>query len=96
LLQFPMSLPYKGSQHSTCQISYPFSDVSVVPENPSISEAIVHTSQQIFLWSEGHPLPSVHNCLFNIFAATIRIWRQSPLSATWGCAVPCHCDKGPT
>jgi hypothetical protein len=24
---------------------------------------------------EGHPLSPVRNCLFNIFAATIRIWR---------------------
>jgi hypothetical protein len=31
---------------------------------------------------EGHPLSAVRNCLFNIFAATLHIWRPSPLSAT--------------
>jgi hypothetical protein len=37
---------------------------------------------------EDHPLSSVRNCLFNIFAATLHIWRASPPSATWGRAMP--------
>jgi hypothetical protein len=28
---------------------------------------------------EGHPLSAVRDCLFNIFAATLHIWRPSPL-----------------
>jgi hypothetical protein len=31
---------------------------------------------------EGHPLLAVLDCLFNIFAATLHIWRPSPPSAT--------------
>jgi hypothetical protein len=30
----------------------------------------------------GHPLSAVHDCLFNIFAATLHNWRPSPPSAT--------------
>jgi hypothetical protein len=37
---------------------------------------------------EDHPLSAVRDCLFNIFAATLHIWRPSPLSATWGRAMP--------
>jgi hypothetical protein len=36
-----------------------------------------------------HPLSAVHGCLFNIFAATLHIWRPSSLSTTQGCAMPC-------
>jgi hypothetical protein len=36
---------------------------------------------------EGHPLSAVRVCLFNIFTATLRIWRPSTLSATWGRAM---------
>jgi hypothetical protein len=31
---------------------------------------------------EDHPLSVVCDCLFNTFAATLHIWRSSPLSAT--------------
>jgi hypothetical protein len=37
---------------------------------------------------EGHPLSAVRDILFNIFAATLHIWRPSPPSATCECAVP--------
>jgi hypothetical protein len=37
---------------------------------------------------EDHPLSAVHDCLFNIFAATLHIWRPFPPSATWGRAMP--------
>jgi hypothetical protein len=37
---------------------------------------------------EGHPLSAVRDCLFNILAATLHIWRPSPPSATWGRAMP--------
>jgi hypothetical protein len=37
---------------------------------------------------EGHPLSAVRDCLFNIFAATLHIWRPSPPSATWGRVMP--------
>jgi hypothetical protein len=37
---------------------------------------------------EDHPLSAVCDCLFNIFAATLHIWRPSPLSATRGRAMP--------
>jgi hypothetical protein len=40
-------------------------------------------------------LLAVCNCLFSIFATALHIWRLSPPSTTWGCAMPCHCDKGP-
>jgi hypothetical protein len=38
---------------------------------------------------EDRPLSAVHDCLFNMFAATIHMWRPSPPSATWGRAMPC-------
>jgi hypothetical protein len=31
---------------------------------------------------EGHPLSAVRDCLFNIFAVTLHVWRHSPPSAT--------------
>jgi hypothetical protein len=37
---------------------------------------------------EGHPLSAVRDCLLNIFAATLHIWRPSTPSATWGRAMP--------
>jgi hypothetical protein len=37
---------------------------------------------------EDHPISAVRDCLFNIFAATLHIWRPSPLSATRGRAMP--------
>jgi hypothetical protein len=36
---------------------------------------------------EDHHLSAVRDCLFNIFAATLRTWRLSPPSATWGRAM---------
>jgi hypothetical protein len=36
---------------------------------------------------EDHPLLTVRDCLFNLFAATLHIWRPSP-SATWRHAMP--------
>jgi hypothetical protein len=69
-----------------------------MPENPSISEALVNNSQHIQMFTvgvvssrpilkvEGHPLSAVRDCLFNIFAATLHIWRPSP--ATRGRAMP--------
>jgi hypothetical protein len=35
-----------------------------------------------------HPLSVVRDCLCNIFAAILHIWRPSPPSATWGRAMP--------
>jgi hypothetical protein len=35
-----------------------------------------------------HPLSVARDCLFNIFSATLHIWRPSPPSATWGRAMP--------
>jgi len=43
---------------------------------------------------EYQSLRTVRDCLFNIFAATLHIWRQSSSSATRGCAVPWW--RGPT
>jgi hypothetical protein len=42
----------------------------------------------------GPPLSAVCNCLFNIFAATVRIQRLPPSCASWGSAIPCW--QGPT
>jgi hypothetical protein len=43
---------------------------------------------------EDHPLSAVRDCLFNIFAATLRIWRPplNPLPED----APCRGDKGTT
>jgi hypothetical protein len=37
---------------------------------------------------EDHPLTAVRDCLYNIFAATLHIWRPSPPTATWGLTMP--------
>jgi hypothetical protein len=37
---------------------------------------------------EDHPLSAGRDCLFNIFAATLHIWRLLPPSASWGRAMP--------
>jgi hypothetical protein len=37
---------------------------------------------------EDNPLSAVRDCLFNIFAATVHIWRPFPPSSTWGRATP--------
>ena len=37
---------------------------------------------------------AVHDCLFNIFAASLHIWRPTPPSAIRGDA-PCHGDRNP-
>jgi hypothetical protein len=37
---------------------------------------------------EDHPLSALHECLFDIFTATLHTWRSSPLSATWGLTRP--------
>jgi len=37
---------------------------------------------------EDYPLSAIRNCLFNIFGATIKVWRPSPPSATWGRTMP--------
>jgi hypothetical protein len=42
---------------------------------------------------EGHPLLAVRNCLFNVFAATLHIWR--PFLHPQPKDVPCRGD-GPT
>jgi hypothetical protein len=36
---------------------------------------------------EDLSLSTVHDCLFSIFVANLNIWRPSPPSATWGCAM---------
>jgi len=43
---------------------------------------------------ECHPLPALRDCLFNIFAAILRIWRPSLHLQSEDS--PCHGDKGPT
>jgi hypothetical protein len=37
---------------------------------------------------QDHPLSVSRDCVFNIFAATIHIWRLSLSSPTWGHAMP--------
>jgi hypothetical protein len=31
---------------------------------------------------EDHPFSAVHDCIFNVFKATLHVWRASPPSAT--------------
>jgi hypothetical protein len=58
----------------------------------------LHNNLGVLLWEvvsphptpklEDHPLSAVRDCLFNIFAATLHIWRPSPASVTWGRTMP--------
>jgi hypothetical protein len=69
-------------------------------KNPSWSEAVWYVSQQVIVFTvvgcypsrpttklEDHPVSAVRDCLFNIFAATLYIWRPFPASATGGRAM---------
>jgi hypothetical protein len=79
------------------QISYIFSVAYVITKNPSKSEAFCNILKQAASYSEeflapcptpkleDHTLLVAHNCLFNIFTASLHIWRPSPPSATTGC-----------
>jgi hypothetical protein len=51
---------------------------------PEADESSLHPHLQ------KHPLSAVRDCLFNIFPATLHIWRPSPPSATWGGAMTIH------
>jgi hypothetical protein len=42
---------------------------------------------------EDHPLSAVRDCLFNIFAATLHIWR--PFLHPQAEDAPCRGDRGP-
>jgi len=42
---------------------------------------------------EVHPLSAVRDCMFNIFAATLRIWR--PFLRPQPEDAPCRCDRNP-
>jgi len=65
-----------------------------------------HFVRKYFFYGEGllapHPtsklednlLPAVRDCLFNIFAATLRTWKPSPHPQPED--APCRGDKGPT
>jgi hypothetical protein len=77
-----------------------------VPHAPPISSYFETFRNTLLFYGEGllvpcpkpklddHPLSAVRDCLFNIFVATLRIWRPSlhpqPEDAR------CHGDKGPT
>jgi hypothetical protein len=37
---------------------------------------------------EDHPLSPLRDCSFNMFVATLHIWKPCPPSATWGPAMP--------
>ena len=68
----------------------------VVPNYPSGSEALCDISEHPCFYSvrllasrqtpklEDHSWSAVHDCLFNIFAANLHIWRPTPPSATQG------------
>jgi hypothetical protein len=43
--------------------------------------------------ARGLPLSAVRDCLFNIFAAILRIWR--PVLHRWFEDAPCCCDRDP-
>jgi hypothetical protein len=42
---------------------------------------------------EDHPLSTVHDCLFNVFAANLHNWR--PSLYLWPEDAPCCGDRGP-
>ena len=52
-------------------------------EHPCFYSVILLASRQT-LKLEDHCCSAVHDCLFNIFAANLLIWRPTPLSATQG------------
>jgi hypothetical protein len=69
-------------------------------KKPSKSEDLCDVSLQVYFYGNelitpsptpqpvDCPLPAVRDCLFNIFAAALHIWRPSPPSATWGRPMP--------
>jgi len=74
--------------------SLPFS------KEPTKSEALCNISQEVFFYDDemlarrptpklkDNPLSVGRDCLFDIFVATLHIWRPYPPSTTRGRAVP--------
>jgi hypothetical protein len=101
------NLPYTYFWHSTFQISCPVSFAYAhYPKNQSMSEASCEFCNKIIFYGEellaprpipkleDHPLSAVHDCLFNIFAATFHIWKLFPPSATiytWSTSTKQNC-----
>ena len=69
----PHSLGLSNSSEALCDVS----------EHPCFySERLLASRQTTKL--EDHSWSAVHECLFNIFATNIHIWRPTPPSATQG------------
>jgi hypothetical protein len=92
LLQFSMNLPRAKSHiHFRC--------LSRARESVHFRGGCKYLATYIFLrWVllaplptlklEGHPMSAVRDCLFNISAAALHVWRPAAVSATWGRAMP--------
>jgi hypothetical protein len=95
------NLPYRDPSHSTCQISCWFFLADFVPMNlsPSPTPCVTFRNELLFCYSvelldlrpteklEEDPLSAVCNCLFNMFTATLHIWKLCSPTTTGGCAV---------
>jgi hypothetical protein len=90
---------YAGFSHSICQTSSPFSvpdafqKICPCPRLHVMFRNLIRFYGELLARHltpklEDHPLSTVGNCLFDIFSANVRICRPSPLSATWGRAMP--------
>ena len=67
-----------------------------MPHSQGLSEALCDVSEDPCFYYvrllasrqtpklEDHPWSAVHDCLFNIFAANLHIWRPTQTSATQG------------
>jgi hypothetical protein len=97
LSQLPRAnLPYRGFLHSTHKITCPFSFIQITRPSPrpfvAFHMKLILNGEELLAQLptpklEDHPFSSLRNCLFNILAATLHIWRPSPPSATWGRAM---------
>jgi hypothetical protein len=104
ILLLPLSwvnLPYTYFWCSKFQIASPFSWLrSIIQRISPCPRFLVNFRNKLIFYGEDllaprptlkledHPLSAVRDCLFNIFTATLHIWRPFPPSATWGRAMP--------
>jgi hypothetical protein len=87
----PALYPYVPRTKS--HIHFPYFRSFIQTIRPSPRPSVTFRNKFIFYGEESlvsrptskleyHPLSAVRDCLFSIFAATLHIWRPSPLSAT--------------
>ena len=67
-------------------------NVSINPQSggpplPGCPRLLIQHTRSYPPYLEHHTLPVIRDCLLNVLAGSLHVWRQSSLSMTWGLAV---------